>query len=417
MKTQIIFTILALIAYINANSATISISKKDSKDPTNVCNNSTYYYVTSISGAPNGYTVSWLKTNADISTQSTSEAGVKWTATSDANGYIGTIQAQLKNASGTVIAESNTITVTIKSILHMEPTLTPITNGTTYNISPCSQGQISLEVTKLEIPGTGTNPDKIYNYAWYLPPEWSANGQTSITGNDPIYGGSYITATYPASSTSGTIKVKGYEAIIGCDATVQSSKLATATINRDVTLSLSANKSYFLCGDTTPITYTVTASPALPCALYYWNNSSTATPSNTFQKVPALGNENVTVTVVYGNNSKTLSITVPVKTFNRLKPPIEGPDNVCGTQQVEYTIPQIRSGYTTVWEYDKLTPVLLDNDHAIFTANGNGYGSVGATVYSQCGGVEPLAEKLFGLDYLHHPQFFLSIFAEVHLLK
>src|SRR5690606_31540833 len=122
--------------------------------------------------------------------------------------------------------------------------------GNTYLLAPCSSGQLYLEVTKLDIQGTGTlNPEKVYNYVWVLPAGWSANGITS-TGSNEIYGGSNITATYPVSSTSGTIKVKGYQAITGCNADVQSSKYATATITRDVTINLTANKPYFLCGDT-----------------------------------------------------------------------------------------------------------------------------------------------------------------------
>jgi hypothetical protein len=41
MKTQIIFFILAIITSFSANSATISISKQNSNDPLDVCNNST----------------------------------------------------------------------------------------------------------------------------------------------------------------------------------------------------------------------------------------------------------------------------------------------------------------------------------------------------------------------------------------
>ncbi len=164
MKTQIIITFLTVFVYLSANSATITISKKNSNDPTDVCNNSTYYFVTTITGAPSGYTVTWIKTNADIPEQSTSEAKVKWTAKAEVNGYIGTIKAQLKNSGGTVLATSNEITVTIKSILHLEPNLTPYANGSNPTINPCNSGQVLLEVTKLEIPGTGTFPDKVYNY-------------------------------------------------------------------------------------------------------------------------------------------------------------------------------------------------------------------------------------------------------------
>jgi SH3-like domain-containing protein len=120
MKTQIIFMLLAVFAGLNANSQTISISKKNSDDPSVVCNNSIYYYVTTITGAPSEYTVSWVYTHAEIPTQSTAEAKVKWTASSDADGYIGTIKAQLKTSSGTLLVTSNEIEVTIKSIKHLK---------------------------------------------------------------------------------------------------------------------------------------------------------------------------------------------------------------------------------------------------------------------------------------------------------
>jgi len=76
MKTQIIFSILAVFAYLNSNSATITISKKNSNDPTNVCNNSIYSYVTAITGAPSGYSVAWIVGKGTAGNQSTSEAVV-----------------------------------------------------------------------------------------------------------------------------------------------------------------------------------------------------------------------------------------------------------------------------------------------------------------------------------------------------
>jgi hypothetical protein len=393
MKTQIIFSILAVLVYLSANSATISISKKNSNDPTDVCNNSIYYYVTTISGAPSGYKVSWIVGKGNAEEQSISEAKVKWTATSDADGYIGTIKAQLKNSSGTVLATSNTITVTIKSILHLEPNLTPYTNGNTYTIPPCSSGQVSLEVTKLNIPGTGTlNPDKVYYYMWTLPAGWSANGITS-TGSNEISGGSYITASYPASSTGGAIKVKGYQAINGCDATVQSSKYATATIDRNVTLTLSANKTYFLCGDTNPITYTVTANPALPCAVYFWNNSPDATTSNTFQKVPGLSDEIVTVKVVYGDKEVVKSKKVEVKSFEGNPPPITGPGTICGGEE-EYYVNGLRPGYILEWNCSGVLEKLSSfGNSAFFRGTGFGAGNIEATVKTPCGDNIPLIKR------------------------
>jgi hypothetical protein len=173
MKTKIIITILTVIAYLNANSeTTISISKKNSDDPSVVCDNSIYYYVTTITDAPSGYTVSWIKTHADIPEQSTSEAKVKWTATDETEGYIGKIKAQLKTSSGTLLATSNEIEVTIKSIKHLKPELATYGGpGWVTEISPCNSGYLMLEVSpKLAVPGTGTvNPERVEMYKWILP--------------------------------------------------------------------------------------------------------------------------------------------------------------------------------------------------------------------------------------------------------
>ena len=394
MKTQIIITILAVFVYLSANSATISISKKNSDDPSDVCNNSIYYYVTTISGAPSGYKVSWIIGKGSAEEQNTSEAKVKWTATSAADGYIGTIKVQLKDANNNVIATSNEITVTIKSILHLEPTLTPYTNGNIFAIAPCNSGQVLLEVTKLNIPGTGTlNPEKIYNYMWTLPAGWSANGVTS-TGSNEIPGGSYITASYPASSTSGTIKVKGYDAILGCDATPQSSKYATATINRNVTLSLIANKSSFRCGDTNPITYTLTADPALPCASYYWNNSPTSTTSNIFQKVPGQGNETVTVNVIYGSQSVMKPITIPVKSFEGMNYYITGSDNICPNNTESYVINGVPAEYPVNWTCSgNLEKLTQNHNTASFKMLSAGVGTVYATITTLCGESLSLAKS------------------------
>ena len=78
MKTRItlILTLLAIIVGLRTNSQTITISKKNLSDPTEVCNNSTYRYVATTTGLQNNYTVAWVKSNADIQSQSTSEAEV-----------------------------------------------------------------------------------------------------------------------------------------------------------------------------------------------------------------------------------------------------------------------------------------------------------------------------------------------------
>lgn len=227
MKNLIFVTILVAMFSISSFAESIEIKKANTNDPLDVCHNKEYNYSAILSDLVNGtyYEVDWIPITGSVVSGGLTTSIIKWSATTSS--FTGKLTAKLYkkvNNVRTLLDTSNEITVTIKSILHLEPNLTPYTNGTTALISPCSAGQVSLEVTKLEIPGTGIFPEKIYNYMWTLPAGWSANGITS-TGSNEIPGGSYITAAYPASSTSGTIKVKGYEAIIGCDdATPQSSK-------------------------------------------------------------------------------------------------------------------------------------------------------------------------------------------------
>jgi hypothetical protein len=164
MKTRkIIFTVLAIIAGLSANSQTIEISKKNSSDPSNVCNESTLRYVTSITGWESSYTVAWIGTNAEILSQSTAEAEVKWKATDIENGYIGTIKAQIMNGEQKV-AESSIISVTIKSIKHIKPELSPFYAGQ-WNLNPCSSGSATFDATEIIVPGTGSvNPEKVFIY-------------------------------------------------------------------------------------------------------------------------------------------------------------------------------------------------------------------------------------------------------------
>jgi hypothetical protein len=238
------------------------------------------------------------------------------------------------------------------------------------------------------------NPEKVYNYMWTLPSGWSANGITS-TGSNEIPGGSYITATYPASSTSGTIKVKGYQAIIGWDATTQSSKYATASIVRNVTINLTANKSYFLCGDTSPITFTVTANPELPCALYYWNNSTTPTTSNTIQISPdGQNNLIVAVKIVYGNTTVNKSITVQRKIYVTT-PILSTPSFTCNST-FTCTVLNLGPGYTVNWGNHSNNLELLSQTgfSATFECSGTGDSWVEPTYSTpMCGGGYPVSRK------------------------
>ncbi|MGD9930016.1 MAG: hypothetical protein AB7U05_08345 [Mangrovibacterium sp.] len=197
MKTPIILTMLLIITFLSSNSQSISISKENSSDPSNVCHNSTYKYVTAISDWQTGYSVAWIKTNADVLSQSTSEADVKWIAGSESDGYIGTLKAQIMDSNEKVVATSNTITVTIKSIKHIQPEIAGY-HGGVLTIDPCNPGLRDLESTQIVVPGTGSiNPEKVFNFKWTIPKGWTLNGQTS-DGSTELGGDQAVTVYYLA---------------------------------------------------------------------------------------------------------------------------------------------------------------------------------------------------------------------------
>ena len=119
MKKYILISILFFSCIINASAQSVSISKKNSDDPSNVCDEyGYYYYVTTFSDLDTNvtYDVSWDIDNGTIDQQSINEAKVQWVADSDENdGYTGTIKAILK-VGDTEIDRSDPISVTIKSI-------------------------------------------------------------------------------------------------------------------------------------------------------------------------------------------------------------------------------------------------------------------------------------------------------------
>ncbi len=314
----------------------------------------------------------------------------RWNATTNSN--LGKLKAKLTKINTSIETE---IDVTIKSIKHLEPTITPYNpGGGVLTISPCEGGQISLEVPRLDVPGTGTfNPEKVNEYLWTLPSGWSMNGQTS-NGSNEILGNYYTTITYPASAVGGSIKVRGYHNVSACSDGIQTSKSSTPiTVVRDVNWVLTSSHSYFLCGDTNPITFTLTSNPSAGCAVYYWNNNPNSSTSNSFVVTP--GNTDVTVTVkaVYGGKEVIKSITVPVKSFENNPPNIDGSETICtGTQ--DYYVDGLRTNYNLTWNssvnIEKLTS---SGNSATFRGTSSGQGWIGATINTPCGGTVPLMVK------------------------
>ena len=391
MKTNRIskIFILCLFAIFNANAysaITVTLTKYNSDVPDNVCNSSTYKYIATVSGVTGSYTLTFNPTNGTVESTSVSgsstTATIKWTASTGADGNKGLVKADL--LVGTTHYYSDQITVTIKSIKHLTATIAVGLPPSPWNLSPCESGSVNLEAGNMFVPGTGdVFPEKVNSFAWQVPSGWTVNGQAS-TGSNWIITSQNVTVTYPKSNISGSIKVKASYLTICGD--YQESKESTAvTVNRNVSFAITADKSTVLCGDTEPVTFSV--SPALPCALYYWNNSQTPTTSNSYQVTPD-GHSNITATVniVYGTSSTTLTKTLQYQLFpNGVTPKITGSTSLCyGTYS--YSVSDLRPGYSVTWTLSpKLQQVNIIGNTITVSFVSSGSASIKANISTACG--------------------------------
>jgi hypothetical protein len=241
-----------------------------------VCNDTEYEYTVDFSGLdPNiEYGVDWDPSDNGSVEQTvntgnpytSSTATIKWDATTEAQGYIGTITVKLLDEDEEEVASASFDEFTIKSIKHLKPEVSPGWGGQLF-FDPCDFGNENYEATELRVPGTGdVNPEIVYLFDWVIPEGWSIGGHTS-NGSEAIQGPEIVTVTYPASVTEGTIKVRGRHVVQGCTAEVQLSKWSDpVTIKRkpNLTLATTTGKNWLFCGDTDPVTFVLT--PHLSCA-------------------------------------------------------------------------------------------------------------------------------------------------------
>jgi hypothetical protein len=258
---------------------------------------------------------------------------------------------------------------------------------TTYSIDPCSSGVLNLSTANMYEPVTNT---QVINFRWKVPAGWSLGGQLS-NGTDWIYSGQNVTATYPASITGGTIEVQGSIVVLGCTAETQFSNTSTAvTVSRTANFTLTANKSVLLCGDTSPVTYTVT--PALSCATYYWNGSPTPSTSNTYQFTPdGINDFTVNVNIFYGGTSQTKNKTISYIPFE-IDPYIDGDNEICLGSNSTYSVTYLRPGYTVTYEKSENLSISQTGNNCTLTANGNGTGWLKANINTPCG---PYSKTLY----------------------
>lgn len=364
-----------------------------------VCNKSEIFYTANFSGllSQTSYTIVWDYSNGTpLSTEhigspyTSSIIKMKWDATANASGNIGTLQVKLK-VGNTVVAESDILEITIKSIKHLQPEISPNFGGI-WNLSPCNAGSQSLDATDLIVPSTeGVNPEDVYIFQWVIPEGWSINGQTS-NGQDPIAAGQNVNVFYPANHEEGSIKVRGYHAVSGCSDGAQVSKWSNViTVNRKPTFTLTPNPNttWLFCGNTNPVTYTLTCDMTLTCVAYYWNNSTTSTTNNTFTYTPD-GETDFTVFVraVYGDSEKSESHTIEYKIVDPANLPfIDGSPSICNGEDEEYSIINVPANYNVNWSCTGAVQLKSGQGTttAEFEKTGTGDAKIEAKLITNCG--------------------------------
>lgn len=389
IRLTFLFVLCGLLVNGYAQTPSITISKKTSDDPDNVCNGSTSEYKATVSNVSVSYGVTWNPTNGTVEEGTGTITGVKikWNASSSSDGYKGKLRAVL--TVGSTNYNSNDIEVTIKSIKDQTATFTGIPSGSPWNLSACESGTLNLEAGNMDVPGTGSvNPERVNSFAWLVPKGWTINGWTSPDGTTWRITSQNVTVTYPKSDISGSVKVKA-SYLTACGDSQESKESAAITVNRNVTFTVTASKTYVLCGDVTPITYTVT--PALPCALYYWNNSQTSTTNNSFQLTPnGYSPVIATVTIVYGTSTQSKVHTMNYQLFAPgVMPKIVGSAVIC-TSNYQYSVSDLRPGYNVSWTLDpKIQKVSESNNVVTVRSTSSGTASISATITSNCGTYSP----------------------------
>ncbi len=279
-------------------------------------------------------------------------------------------------------------------------------NGLPLPIDPCSSGTIYLSAANMYVPGTGNiNLDQVINFKWLVPKGWSVGSQVS-DGVSFIYSGQNVTVNYPASAIEGTIKVQGSIVVLGCTAETQESLACEPiSVKREVNFTLNANKSSLLCGDTSPVTFTV--SPASACAVYYWNNSQTPSTNNIFQVTPDGVNATIaTVNIVYGGKTKSLSKTINYQLFDTgVTPYISGSNAICLGSNSTYTVTYLRPGYTVTYNKSSNLSISQAGNSCTLTSTGNGAGWLEATINTPCGAYPQTLHKDIWVGLPNKPVF------------
>lgn len=312
-----------------------------------------------------GCTFKWTVTNGVFTANGSStiegfgllNVDVTWNsviATSNTSAPFGRLRIErncTENVSGDAVFV-NTGNIYIKTLNNVTPG--NITGQISVNQG--ITGNISYSIQTVLFPNTGQtglDPSERFatNYQWVLPSGWKIGTITS-DGITPITGQSNSIAATPHGCNGNNAKIR-VRAFSNCG-NGYTSNWREITISRPLpTLSFSAPPpASVVCGNTTPITVTVTPVPG--ATSYTWTKPSgwggTSTTNSITLTPNATGAGDVTVRAsLCSAQTAVLSRTITRSLFDPSNPPtVSGADLLC-TTNFSYAIQNLPAGATATW--------------------------------------------------------------------
>jgi hypothetical protein len=362
--------------------------------PGTVCPVSSTWYEVSVPSGLTSCQINWSATNGKVTVDPNNQrkAKVEW---NDTRGALGTITATFTNCSN---ENSNGTSRSITELILSVKNQSWGSYGSSVNVDYCTKAQVNLTVPRMYVQGTGgigQPPQVEVAYAWTLPGGWKEVG----TGRTGSFGTStnFISIEPIDCSKPGDVTVFGTLVGAGpfCNA---SEKSATATIklnspNPVATVSPPSGYTGGSACNVTPVTFSVSTSPALGCISGYdwtfppsWSlvsqsgNSITLRPSG---KQADANSIKATVNFSCGSSVTSNGYVPPYS-----QPAISGPDLICSTGT--FTLQNASSASVTSWTSSN-TQVLTINTSGVVSRVGSASGPVTLRATLSCD--VPLVER------------------------
>lgn len=288
---------------------------------------------------------------------------------------------------------------------------------TALTVPLCQTTPVQLNITGAQYRNTNTNPwtyfGSITKYKYRIPAGWRLNGTLSTGTN-------YITATGAVNITptadTGNGQLIYYNALNECTGAFFEGTDKIISISRAIpTFALSPTNLSIVCGTAPTQTYTVTATGAVVCPLYYeWNlgnnnnwlyNGSPApaiftTTTNSVTLTSANGNilpASVRVTPVYNNVQQTGLNSDTAFTPFISNASFSGENVICVSNSFTYNLLDLGANNTVNWSLSNSFYATISNQtQSQVNVNGNSTGTVDiiATITNQCGQIATITKTI-----------------------